>query len=278
MDRLVLTYTSPFPNDSRDSGEDNPANRALNSLLEDGKPINTFGMCHLKNPPEAHIPEELRWIGVFLHSTGGRILYFPGFVYEKFLAFQGKNRRDHPFFPIDHVSLDSGFRKWHVTSFKSKKHLGSPRTLPLGENRFLWFGLSVANLNVFRHVSHHTEISVSTPPSDSRRRVDEFINARENIEDLMVGLPQGATTMFDPFYLHLAVIVGPRGFNNYKGPKLGFPEGSPFLTSQPPDGMISIPTRLHRLSINSEIDLQIVTACLPGTISVPAAFTGIEGF
>jgi hypothetical protein len=126
MDTLELTWTSPVSNDACDAGADNPVNRALNALLEDGRPIRSFAMCHLKVPPESEVPDELRWLGVFVHSQGNRVLYFPGFSYDRFLAFQGTTRREPNAFSIDHVSLESNFLHWHVTSYRSREHFGNP--------------------------------------------------------------------------------------------------------------------------------------------------------
>ena len=276
MDTLKLTLTSRVSNDAFDVGEDNPVNRALNALLEDGKPIRSFSMCHLKVPPEAATPKELRWVGVFVLSQGDRLLYFPGFSYERFLAFQGKTAKEPSDFAIDHLSLESNFLRWHITSFKSNDHLGSPRTCPLGKGRHLWFGLSVANLEVFRPVCHKTKISVPTPSIDSRRRIDAFMSSREDNKDVWVGLPPGATATFDPFFFHIAVIAGPKGFTDYLGPQLGFPEGSPSLAMPLPEGRVSLPTRHHRITLSEGVDLQIVLTCLPGALNVPAAFTGVE--
>lgn len=276
MDTLELTWTFPLANGARDVGEDNPLNRALNALLKDGKPIRTLSMCHIKVPPESEVPDELRWLGVFVHSQGGRVLYFPGFSYERFVAFQGTKRKNSKVFSIDHVSLEATFLKWHLTSFKSDNHFGSPRTLPLDEERYLWFGLSIADLNVFRPVCEETKIFVPTPSTDSKRRLDAFKSSRKDNKDLWVGLSPWATDAFDPYFLHIAVIAGPVGFPNYFGPHLGFPEGSPFLETPLPEGSVSLPTRHHRMTLSKDVDLQIVVTCLPGELKCPATFTSVE--
>jgi hypothetical protein len=95
---------------------------------------------------------------------------------------------------------------------------GDTRTLPLGEQRYLWFGLSVANVNVFRRVCEKTRISVATPSTDSKRRIDAFMSSRKDIKDVWVGLCPGAMDAFDLFFLHIAVIAGRTGFPNYFGP------------------------------------------------------------
>lgn len=275
MDTLELTWMSPVATGGTDDAADNPLNRALNTLLAEGKPIRSFGMCHIKVPPESEVPNELRWLGVFVHSKGDRVLYFPGFSYDRLIAFQGSTRKDSTDFLIDHVSLEPTFLRWHVTSFKSDNHLGSPRTRPLDNGRFLWFGLSVADLSVFRPVCQETKISVPTPSTDSKRRLDAFKASREDTEDLWVGLCPGAIETFDPYFLHIAVIAGPVGFPDYLGRHLGFPEGSPFLDAPLPEAPVSLPTRLHRMTLGNDIDLQIVLTCLPGKLKCPATFTGV---
>lgn len=276
MDTLELIWTSPLANGTRDVAEDNPLNRALNALLEGGKPIRAHSMCHIKVPPESEVPDELRWLGVFVQSQGGRVLYFPGFSYERFVAFQGTTRKKSKVFSIDHVSLESTFLKWHMTSCKSDNHFGSPRTLPLGQGRYLWFGLSIADLDVFRPVCEETRVCVPTPSTDSKRRLDSFVSSRKDIEDLWVGLSPGAIDAFDPYFLHIAVIAGPVGFPNYLGRHLGFPKGSPFLETPLPEGSASLPMRLHRMTLGKDVDLQIVLTCLPGELACPATFTAVQ--
>ena len=133
----------------------------------------------------------------------------------------------------------------------------------------------MAKFDIFRAVCHKTKISISTPSSDSRRRIDTFLSSRKGIGDLMVGLSPAATTTFDPYFLHIAVIAGPKNFNDYVGPRLGFPEGSPCLSAPLPQDLVSLPTRSHRMMLSDDVGLQIVLTCLPGSLNVPATFTGV---
>jgi hypothetical protein len=80
---------------------------------------------------------------------------------------------------------------WHVTSPNFKGHLGGPRTTPLGESRYLRFGMSIASFSVLRSVKkatfaypyrqgilakkflHHTEKSVEPFAHVCRFRAEE---------------------------------------------------------------------------------------------------------
>ena len=82
-----------------------------------------------------------------------------------------------------------------------------------------------------------------------------------------------AKNRFDTGFLHFGLIVGPSGFPEYSGPNFGIPFRSPFLKEALPSPLINVPTRLHRISIGSTVDIEIVVLWLPGSLKEKVTFT-----
>ena len=215
------------------------------------------------------MPAGLRWFGTFVFSDGGRTIFFPGLRDRQHLtrtAKGGSTPIEHQF-EAEHFSLERDRREWHVTDSGKDEHKGRfPRRI-YGEGRVLWFGLSLASSRrsslgqAFRPPKSNAQI----PPGDSRRRADVLTQAREGIlfNTLLLSESQPEIDGF----CHFAVIAGPHGFAPYRGNQLGVPFGSPFVA--PPLGNLqSLFLRSHRLSLEPHVDIEIVTASLPGRVIV----------
>ncbi len=176
-------------------------------------------------------------------------------------------------FNTDHVSLEKDWTRWHVTSPKSEDHLRGPRTTPLGEGRYLWFGMSIASFSVLRSVRKATVASYPSPPMDSTRRLETFIETRNDAEFSAVSFHPGLDLSKTEGLPHFSVIVGPKGFPDYQKDRLAFPDGSPFLKRPFTPGNVRLKIRMHRLSLAEQVDIQIVTSWLPGSLRVPVVFT-----
>ena len=102
----------------------NPFALAFHRLLQDGKPFNSFALCFYGGE-EGTKAEELRWLGAFVDSASGHILYVPGFdlsvkcvqVYDD----QGFVREAN--FSSSHVTLEKTLRRSHITSPSSEGHM-----------------------------------------------------------------------------------------------------------------------------------------------------------
>jgi len=248
-----------------------PLTRAIRQLFKEGKPFFNLCMCFFKDTSAT-----LRWLGVFVQSAGNKVIYFPGFIndFDQIQGFKGKSLQWSQLFAFDHISLEEDRSKWHVTSRHSEKHLGNPKTFPLGKNRVLWLGLSIADAHVMRLVKQETKIVVDSPPSDSRRRYEIFHKAREGAKFPIVSLNEERPVPFNEWFLHLSLIVGPKGFEPYLGGELGFPRGSPFLVKPLPEKLNALHLRSHILELSDNTDIQITACNLPGRLKAPVVITG----
>lgn len=258
-----------------DADPDNPLSRALNRLFADGQPFTRLVQCFCADRRQhPHYPV-LRWFGIFVLSAGGRIIFFPGFRSAKTHVeyVRGRDQMWNKAFSFDHISLEQNLRRWHITNRGSKRQLGGPTTTELGEQRFLWFGLSVNTLDEFRIVKRSTEIVGHIPESDLKRRIDVFKKAREDARFQILEWHPQAWEEDRRTFLHLGVLVVPPQSPLYQGGELGFPENSPFLAEPLPKGLIQLPVRHHQLELSAKIGLQITTVRLPGTLKLPVTLT-----
>lgn len=254
-----------------DSDPANPLSRSLARLISTGKPFSRLALTFFDEGGG-----QLRWFGVF--AEGKRTMFFPGFSidFDGIDSYRGQTPHVRKSFAFDHLSLEKDRTTWHVTARGSSDHLGSPRTLPLGNGRVLWFGLSFASLDAFKPVQDRTEIEFSAPSNDAVRRREVIMASRKDAEFPILSLPDGPLSTQPDSYFHVSVIAGPAGFENYFGAEHAFPIGSPYLASPFPSVLNNLPTRIHRVHLSSNTDLQVTVARLPGKLTVPVAFTGSE--
>lgn len=271
MDTVSIRFSSHDGAPGVDSAPDNPLARALNRLLESGQPFERLSACFFDPSP---MTASLRWFGLFVYSVGERVIYFPGLteVYRQTRTARGPGATQQHEFRADHLSLEADRQEWHLTSTGSEGHIGSFRTTDLGEGRVLWFGMSIASPNVLRPVNLHTEVAAHIPPTDARRRIEVVMQAREAVVFNTLLFNEKRRDFVTPCFAHFSVIVGPCGFIPYTGELLGLPFRSPFVS--PPLGTLTnVPLRSHRVSLEPHVDLDIMTAVLPGAVSQPVSFT-----
>ena len=275
MDILELTWEMEAGVTGDDDDPDNPLSRAVGRLFADGQPFIRLIQCFCADRREHADRPTVRWFGVFILSAGGRVIFFPGFQSTKLYVegFRDRHQLWKQGFAFDHISLERGFRRWHITSRGSKRHLRGPRTTELGEQRFLWCGLTVSTLDQLRVVKRRTKVIGYSPESDMRRRYNVFVGARAQARfQVLEWHPrvweQGVNGLW-----HFGLVIAPPTSSTYLGGTLGFPEGSPFLVEPLPEGQVQLPVRHHRLELSPEIGLQITTVLVPGSLRVPVTLT-----
>lgn len=270
----LLTVTSTLPEGAEGIDDDpfNPLARAANKLLTEGDPIQKISPCYFEaqDSPELF---PLRWFGVFIHSHGGRLVFFPGFAERYTFVFrsQGKGRPRARPFVADHLSLDADMKTWHITSLNSRRHEGTFPTLDVSSGRYLWCGISVAGFERLREVKRQVSTSATAPETDSRRRTDNFLAAREQLVFNTLRLNTEAKHRFVPGFPHFALVVGPSGFPDYRESLFRIPDTAPYVTPKLPP-LTDMPVRSHRVNI-PPFDIEIISAWLPGTLTVPFLFT-----
>jgi hypothetical protein len=277
-DSLHFSWNMDIGADGEDADPMNPFARALTRLLTDGQPLQKLALCFLNLPNSDGDPAALRWLGVFVYSSANRLIFFPGYasVPGGLIGFRGQSMMFNASQPTDHISLEGDRNSWHATTPHSRNHYGGPRPLDIGGGRILWYGMSFPNRDVMREAKKVTKIVADVPASDARRRTDVFKAARESSTFPLVSL--NSEQEYDPVpgFYHLSVIVGPAGFELYRGTEHGFPRGSPFLLDPLPDH-IQVPIASYMLDMPPHCGLQITLMRLPGRISSSIALTSPGG-
>jgi len=266
MDFLRITFSAPDGAPGSDIDVFNPLARAHRNLFKSGQPFERLTACYFNPAPLAF---GLRWFGVFAVSSAHRVLFFPGLADRQSLTLRSENKDPivtHQL-EVDHFTLEASRRDWHLTGTGTPVHLGRFPTADLGEGRTLWFTMSIASPDVLRTVQADTEVHAETPSSDTARRVDVAVAAREGVmfHELLFHPTERQRL---PAFGHFAVIVGRCGFPEYRGNRL-VQMSSPFISLYDPRQQVF--WRSHRLRLEPHVDIEIATAVLYGTVSVPVA-------
>jgi hypothetical protein len=272
-DTLVITCNSEGGAPGIDSDPDNPLARALNSLLNTGRPIKRLSACYFDPLP---MGTGLRWFGTFVYSDGDRLIYFPGLaeMHPSLQTSKSGGLINQQSFQVDHLSLEAHRRDWHLTTKGSTGHAGSYPTIDLGDGRVLWFGLSIASPDTLRLLRSSTKVEAQAHPNDSRRRAEVFMASRNGVVYNTLMFNTENYRPIAPSFAHFTVIAGPSGFADYFGEHHAFPFESPYISPKLPEVPLDIPAiRSHRISLEPHVDLQIITTVLPGVVTVPATFT-----
>ena len=273
-DTLKIAFQLDQGIPGRDDDLKNPISRALTSLMKDNSRLPSFMQTFLVDETPG---KPWRWLGVFVKSAGDRILFFPGFKAD-IIRVRGSRGEDLKFdreFKFDHVSLEKDRGSWHITTARSKKHQGGPPATDLGEDRVLWFGMSLASTEVMRELRKETVATFEVPAKTSEWKLKEFFQSREGKEFPALYLPEKTLEAEGPIFPLISVIVGPTEFEWYQGPVWGWPYGSEFVRGEP-SGNWKIPSRHQRFHLDEEPDIQLTAIWAPGSLVIPAVLTTPE--
>ena len=100
---LELTWQMPLGRQGVDDSSDTPLRRALVSLVGEGRPAKRFVQCWFKGPDQT-----VRWLGVFVHTAGDRVSFFPGFAtpFDRVVSYELDEPRWNQAFELDHLTIE----------------------------------------------------------------------------------------------------------------------------------------------------------------------------
>lgn len=195
-------------------------------------------------------------LGSLCHTKGKRILFFPGFQARDLLWLVNKKGDYKKFnlldFTIDHFTLEKDFKKLHLTLLKKDKrnektYPVSFRTFRLGEDLFFWFGLSIQDPCLLEPTPRKTTITFQIPPTDSKRRINNVINARQKSVFHIVELSQKHSFSKNEF-IHFNFFICPEGFDiPKKHVFLSLPSKEPVVSNFYSETMV--PYRAHYVAL-----------------------------
>ena len=276
MDTIELSFKLNVGHAGVDADPLNPLSRAFQVLMEEGRPHLGHALCFCSGEErDLGNVSLLRWLGIFVLSAGGRIIFFPGFSHPLTWIETTTNKRTLPrtSFNLDHISLEPLRQSWHFTTVNSTYHKGGGRTRDLGQGRLGWFGLSVASENILRQVSSTTLAIFPSPPSDSHRRIKHLSDKQTTAPHHLVHLMDGSKDRFEKGFLHFCFTAIPKKELNYEGPAWLLPAGSPSLSQPFPGSISNFQLRIHRIPLLGLYDIQISCMWVPGELLVPSVWT-----
>lgn len=264
MATVRVAWEMPIGSAGKDDSAQSPFPRAVRNLMSTGAPIERLGKAFV-----AHGHLDPRWLGVFVTTAAGRLVYFPGIAErgERLETRCGFGVQANQSFELDHLTLEPDSVSWHATSTDGS-HLGGPRTMDLGDGQRLWFGMSIRSPELLVPVRATTEIEFDVPDEDAQRRLAVLHEARRNVAFPLIALP---TASHVPGFWHFGVVVGPQGQADYVGGELGYPYDGPYCSESP--GRIQTTTSQFRLSLSEHREIIIIAAHPPGTLKVPVCFS-----
>jgi hypothetical protein len=243
--------------------DDDPANplaRASRRLLDEGlRSVSAIPAVLVDAPSDAPV-----WLGFFVLTESGRILFFPGIThrYERMQGglWDGRGRFEREL-DVDHLTLEADQRTWHMTDRAGQERQGGGRTRDVGASRVLWVCVTASGVSDFRPLKASTIVRFEPVSNVKERqaRIDQFLACVSNGASspiLLQTRPPG------DFVLHVGVTVAPTGAAPYNGDGMPFPYAAPGIERlRPPAGTIA---SHGALLLSSEIEIQVLAAWLPG--------------
>lgn len=265
--KLELKWVMDVGRPGTDSDPNNPLRRVVSRLMRTGKPFSRLCLAFLTDESGTK-----HWFGAFAEQK--RLMFFPGFsaAYDSLEMARDADTRASLKFAFDHFTLEQDKRLWHITATQSAAHLAERRTLELGQGRVLWFGLSFGSFDSFGLVYDETVVEFDVPATDADRRMQVLRASRENAEFPDLSMPELKLQDSDYFF-HVSVIAGPSGFELYEGGEHAFPIHSPYLEKPMPNPLENMPTRVYRVELSAQSDIQITVMRVPGRLAVPLTIT-----
>lgn len=256
--------------DGKDENPNNPLNRAMDGILEKGKPDRIIHKCFFRDSNG-----KLRWLGVFVYSAGARVIFFPGYDKKILSLIADKNGEEvwNKAFQLDHISLEKDKESWHFTEPNSKRHIGKFYTEDMSNGGKYWFSLSVSTEKELYPVYEHTIISSECHENDTKRRSDLLLQSQANIVDNIIELNREVNLETDQKFLHFIINIGDKGFDSDEDLIASAPIGSIFHNGKA-EKIDRIPLRTHRAAISDVLELEIISTEIKGKLSSALVFSG----
>jgi hypothetical protein len=255
----LISLRAPPPATGIDDASDNPLSRATRNLLQNGQRFERIVHTELMTQGAS----AARWLGIFVVTSAGRLVFFPGFAqrYDR-IACGGDGKGNGKFdkaFVLDHITLESDLRTWHFTSHQKRPpRQRAGATADVGCNRVLWFGMTICRLEIAREMKSLTIARAKSPPNDAevRDRIACFCNAVNGGQAARLQIPSRPS---DCSVLHLCFVVASPEAPLYTGPNLAV--AADFVTSTS-----STSTSLEAISSKVKLEdreIQILAMWLP---------------
>lgn len=277
MGNILLHVNLECGREGLDLNSKNPLCLAYAPLLGKGRSHFSHTLCFINFDDDLNsLPTNLRWFGVFLHTTGNRILFFPGLVGPiDWVETSVSSTSSRYSLQLDHITAEPIRQRWHFTGTNSAIHLAGGR-MPKhhGSESYFWFGISMSNDQSLFPVYKHTLISHPAPEADLIRRKKELDRLQSMAKFARVNCDTQSHLLQAETFLHVGVLLTKKDNPVYRDEEWLVPFNSPYVSPPLPHVLPQSRLRYHRIPLSDEWDISIGTTVLPGKLTVAAAFTG----
>lgn len=195
--------------------------RPFRLLIEEGKDIGKINYLFYQEKNYEGKQISTYTFGALCYTLGKRLLFFPGLIKRKILWWFPMIKN---FIPpeglVDHFTIESDFKSWHITTLvnkqkeKRKRWLPSFKLLEIQPNLYFWFGLSIQNANLLELTPKEVKWPLLQGSyEDLRRKEVIFKKSREGAKFHILKLPENKKR--DTF-LHFDVLVDKRKFKWFR--------------------------------------------------------------
>ena len=270
-DVLVLTWSMTDVSKGDDVCQTNPLARVTKNLFSgSGRPFKRLNKCFFRDQLGC-----VRWFGIFVHSAGDRVLFFPGYSkqHDHLIGFRDQSPWKNVKIDIDHITLEKNLLSWHFTNSGSTEHVGKIFTKDLSNGARHWFSLSVSSQNDLREVKENTIVNAPVPTNDIDRRIAVFKASREEAAFNILSVHNENFLHSATHFFHFTVLVGTPGFKAPDDLVLGLPFQDPVFGGAQSVAK-QIPIRIFRIELSEKIELLVVTSVHEGKLLKEFVFSG----
>lgn len=198
MDIIELTISFPFPGAIGETNSDSISLLRPLRQVAKGHPVGDIACILFQQGTTVY------HFGALCYSPGLRLLFFPGLTHRtmKWGYARGQNISiPDPNIVVDHITLDKGFIRGHVTSTPSdgKIYRQKYKTLVVHGDALFWFAISVKSPNLLESVYSRVKFTFSSPCRDAERRRQEVQQVGDHAAYSLVSLPENARIGTDEF-------------------------------------------------------------------------------
>lgn len=213
--------------------------RPLRRIARLGKPTGRINYVFFQENKSYYIA------GSLAYSPESCVLFFPGLTIRSLKWFQRKHqmvRKEGPLEVIDHLTLEPGYERGHITTstYKRIRH----KTRLIGGNTVFWFAMSMRSPLLLEPLYSKVSFSFTCPSSDIDRRIEDIMKAREDAVFHLMSLA-GNDKVGDNEFLHFEFFIGPGGEFSAKD----FPIVQPLLVTASDNEIQQLPVRLHPVGL-----------------------------
>lgn len=198
---LILEFEGlPFKRETDDASVS--LMRPFRRIAQSGKPTGRINYVFFQE-------DDINYyiVGSLCYSPKEHLLFFPGLTVRSIKWFGtqcetvgAKNLLGM----IDHFTLQPDFEHGHITTSTNKRI--DYRTKLIEPDTRFWFALSVRSPSLLEPMYSKVNFSFACPPSDSRRRTEDIMKARQDAIFHLISLPnQGKVKDFE--FLHFEFFI-----------------------------------------------------------------------